>query len=102
MVTQMEKIECRKDVKMLLDILDRNAFDAFRIIVNIYKRDYIECICNTDRRNGLTDLQILRINKINKQANRKAKTIVQDKPENVISFDKYLKRRSDRIDDRTL
>jgi hypothetical protein len=39
-VTEMERMQLRKDVKTLLDILDRNGFDGFKKIVEIFKRDH--------------------------------------------------------------
>lgn len=40
MVTEMERIQIRKDVNELIEVLDRNGFDGFKQIVEIYKRDH--------------------------------------------------------------
>jgi hypothetical protein len=40
MVTEMEKRECLNTVNELLGVLDRHGFDGFKMIVDIYHRDF--------------------------------------------------------------
>ena len=40
MVPEMERMQLREDVNELVEILDRNGFDGFKKIVEIFKRDH--------------------------------------------------------------